>query len=331
MAARDVAEELPSYLERLSATLKERFPDHELIVVDNGSADGTSQRVKDVMERVPGIQLFGLNRRVGEHTAITAGLDQCIGEIVVVVEAVVDPPEVVMRAVDAVAGGWRVVYGIDQRRYARSGSLYRLLARGFTWFFGRTTGMQMPLNAAGLRAVSRSVLNDWLENRDRDRLLRVMPALSGQAYAVLRYESDAAAPIERRSLYRSFRNGVGALIASTAVPLRFAYYLALAASLLMLLYAIYAVAITTVRGDVVEGWLSLSLVLAGMFFIFSIVLAILAEYVFQIVQRTHERPLYRFSDEASSPGSALKQRVNVADEHELTPHAIGHGETPRGR
>jgi glycosyltransferase involved in cell wall biosynthesis len=311
MSVRNAAEILPAYLERLSDALQARFPQHEIVVVDDGSTDDTAARIKAAMETVPGVQFFSLTRRTGEHTALTAGLDQCIGDVVVTVEPPFDPPELVVEAAERVASDGRVVYGLDERRYEHSGALYRLLARGFTWSFYRTTGMQMPMNAAGLRAVSRQVLNNWLENRDRDRLLRVMPALSGSPYEVVRYKSRPDLPMPSRSVYRSFGSGVRAILASSAAPLRFASYLALVASFLMLLFALYAVGIATLRGDVVEGWLSLSLVLAGMFFIFSILLAILAEYVFQIVQRTHERPLYRIREEASSPESVLKRRLNV--------------------
>ena len=313
MAVRDAEAWLPDYLRRLAAELDEAFMDYELIVVDDASPADVVTRVKESIGEIPGVQLFCLSRRVDEHTAVTAALDHAIGDVVVTVDAPLDPPDVVVEAARGVAGGMDVVYGIDSRRHTRSRRLYRFFARAFTAFVRRTTGMRMPVIAPGLRAVSRRALNHWLDIRDRDRLLRVMPALSGYRYTVLDYESAGEGEqFGPRSLRRSLRSGIDAVLASTATPLRLATYLALLASFLNLVYALYVVGLNVIRGDVVEGWTTLSLQAAGMFFIFSIILAIVAEYVFQIVQRTHERPLYRISEEFSTSNSLRTNRFNVS-------------------
>jgi polyisoprenyl-phosphate glycosyltransferase len=103
-------------------------------------------------------------------------------------------------------------------------------------------------------------------------------------------------------------------MAASVAPLRLAAVLAIAASLLSLLYSVYVVLITVFKGDVVEGWVSLSLQAAGMFFLLSVVMAILSEYVFQVAQRTHHRALYRVADESSSPSFSPKERLNVTED-----------------
>jgi polyisoprenyl-phosphate glycosyltransferase len=302
---------LPAYLGRLSAALRHRFPEHELVVVDNGSPEEEAARLREAALRTPGVQLFRLARRVDEHAALTAGLDQCIGEVIVVVDALLDPPAAVLAAAETVAGGCEAVYGVDRRRRSRSGPVYGVLARGFAWYYGRATGVPVPVASPGLRAVSRRVLNGWLQNRDRHRLLRVLPALSGGTYAVTHYDGDDA-PGRRRPLHRSLRSGLGAILGSTAAPLRLACYLAVTASFLSFAYALYVVLVTTLRGDVVEGWTSLSLVFSGLFFLLSVVLAVLAEYVFQIVQRSHDRALYRIAEETAGAVSAVRAPNVVA-------------------
>jgi polyisoprenyl-phosphate glycosyltransferase len=155
--------------------------------------------------------------------------------------------------------------------------------------------------------------------------VRVMPALSGHDYCVFRYRGGGAQAPPRPSLSRWLRAGMQTIMAATVVPVRVATALAVVASFLNLLYSVYVIAVAAVKGDVVEGWTSLSLQMAGMFFLFSVILAILSEYIFQIAQRSHSRPLYRVIEEASSPSFTIKERLNVVEESAHAPEtAQGH-------
>jgi polyisoprenyl-phosphate glycosyltransferase len=328
LAARNAAETLPGYLSELSGRLRASFPNHEIVVVDAGSDDGTAAAIERLMPETPNIHLFRLSGKPKRRLAVTAGLDQCIGDIVVVADHGFDPPEVVERAALRSAAACDVVYGIDRARHGRLAGPFRLLARAFTWFFRRTTGSELPVLETGLRAVSRRALNPWLANEDRDRLVHVMPALSGYDYCVLHYEGYGPAR-PRWAIARWLATGVQTIMAATVAPLRLAAILAVGASLLSLVYSLYVVLIAVFKGDVVEGWTTLSLQSAGMFFLLSIILAILSEYVFQITQRTHSRALYRVADESSSPSFSLKERLNVTEDGSEPGAPVNGGQSAR--
>ena len=312
--ARNAETTLLPYLSELSERLQASFPNHEIVVVDAGSEDGTSAGVERLLAQTPNIHLFRLSGRAQDRIAITAGLDQCIGDIVVSADHLFDPAEMVERAALRIAEGWDVVYGVDRTRRGRLRWPFRMLARGFTWFLRRTTRANLPVLETGLRAVSRRALDPWLSNEDRDRLIHVLPALSGYDYHVLEYDGYGPRGSSRWAPRRWLTAGIGTIMAATVAPLRLATVLAILASLLSLLYSVYVVAVSVLKGNVVEGWVSLSLSSAGIFFLLSIILAILSEYVFQITQRTHSRALYRVADESSSPSFSLKERLNVAEE-----------------
>lgn len=318
MSLRDGGAPFVAYLERLGEALRSSFPTHEIVVVDNASPAGSMDGVRSALGSIPNVHLLRLTREMDVDIAMTAGLDHCIGDVVVTLHPLQDPPSAVVAAAELVARGNDVVYGVDRTLTEDRTLTYRLLARGWHWFFGRTSAADMPVVDFSLRAVSRRVLTTWLANTDRDRLLRVMPALSGFSYTIMPYEGDTAGR-HRRSVPQAIRAGSRTLLTVSPAPLRIAYILALGAAILNLLYALYVVVIAAVRGDVVEGWVSLSLQSAGMFFLLSVILAILAEYVFQIVQRTAERPLYRIADEASSPALSIKEHLNVESPTEREP------------
>jgi polyisoprenyl-phosphate glycosyltransferase len=324
VAEQDAAGTLPDWLRALSARLQASFPNHEILVVDAGSTDRMAQRVQELLPHVPNIHLFRLSGITERSVATTAGLDQCIGDIVVTPDHLFDTPEVVESAAERVLAGYDVVYGVDETRHGRLERPFRALARGFTWFFRRSTGIRLPVLETGVRAVSRRALNAWLSNEDRSRLVRVMPALSGHDFCVFRYRGAGARAPSRPSVSHWLRVGMQTIMAATVVPVRVATALAVIASFINLLYSGYVVAVAALKGDVVEGWTSLSLQMAGMFFLFSIILAIISEYVFQIAQRTHSRPLYRVIEEASSPSFTIKERLNVVEGSPEVPEA------PRG-
>jgi glycosyltransferase involved in cell wall biosynthesis len=314
IAARNAQGSLPRYLSELSGRLSTSFPNHEIVVVDSGSDDGTSARVQQLLPEIPNIHLFRLSGSAPQRVVVTAGLDQCIGDIVVIADHLFDPPEIVEAAALRIAEGSDAVYGLDRTRRGRFHAPFRLLARIFTWYLRRSTATDLPVLETGVRALSRRALNPWLANEDRDRLIHVMPALSGYDYSVLEYDGYGPTGSSTWALGRWLRVGIETLMASTVAPLRLATVLAIGASLLSLLYSVYVVAISLIKGNVVEGWVSLSLQSAGMFFLLSIVLAILSEYVFQITQRTHSRALYRVAEESSSPSFSLKERLNVTED-----------------
>lgn len=312
LVAPDAEAGLGAYLTELSGRLQESFPNHEVVVVGAGPA-ARSAGVEALLGDVPNIHLFRLSGRPPHGVVLTAGLDQCVGDIVVSADHVFDPPTVVAAAALRIAEGSDVVYGIDRTRRGRLRRPFRLLARAFTWFFARTTGTELPVLETGLRAVSRRALNPWLANEDRHRLIHVMPALSGYDYEVMEYDGYGPRGSGDWAPGRWLTAGVGTIMAATVAPLRLASMLAVGASLLSLLYSVYVIAIALFKGDVVEGWVSVSLSSAGIFFLLSVTMAILSEYVFQITQRTHSRALYRVAEEASSPSFSLKERLNVTE------------------
>ncbi len=313
IVASDAETTVRPYLSDLSGRLQASFPNHEIVVVGSGS-DGTSASVQELLPEIRNIQLFRLSGRPPHRVATTAGLDQCVGDIIVCADHLFDPPKVVEQAALQIAEGSDVVYGVDRTRRGRLRKPFRLLARAFTWFFRRTTGADLPVLETGVRAVSRRALNPWLANEDRHRLIHVMPALSGYDYQVLEYEGYGPGDSGEWALGRWLAAGIGTIMAATVAPLRLASLLAVGASLLSLLYSMYVIAISLLKGHVVEGWVSVSLSSAGIFFLLSVTLAILSEYVFQITQRTHSRALYRVAEEDSSPSFSLKERLNVTED-----------------
>jgi glycosyltransferase involved in cell wall biosynthesis len=297
-------------IEKLSAELSARYKDYEIVVVDDGSLDRTAEAVERLQKRLSNIQLYVLGRRYGDAIATIVGLDNAIGDYVAIMDAETDTPETISVMAELAQNGYDVVYAAATGRETQQ-KFYDRLAKLFYNLFQRFTGNEIPEQVSRFRLFSRAVVNYITAVNDRHQLLRVLPAISGFSHTVIPYAAKASS--KSRSLMGRIGEGINVLFSSSVKPLRFATYTALAAGLLNLIYAVYVVVVALIKPDVAEGWVSLSLQSSGMFFLISLILTIISEYLYGIMERTQNRPLYNIARESSSLVFKRKEELNVVD------------------
>jgi hypothetical protein len=294
--------EIERDLAALDAAVSRAYPVHEIVLVLSGSRSRLAW-ARELAERQANTQVLGLVQPVRDEVAFTAGLDGALGDVVVTARLGVDAPEDVVRCAGMVTDETAVVVGVDRRAPAGR----RLVLRLSRSLASRSMGEEIATVSLGLRAYSRPALDTWLPRRDRDRVLRMLPTISGYPWAVLPYESGDRQHPRQAS---SFRQVVRSIFYASGRPLRVAVGIALVTSLVNLLYALYVVAVGVFRGAV-EGWTSMSLQMSFMFFMLSVVIAIMAEFMFQSNETANERPIYRVAFEATSSVLAARDALNV--------------------
>jgi hypothetical protein len=310
--------EIERDLAALDAAVTPAYPVHEVVLVLSGSR-GRLAWARALAERQPNLQVLGLVQPVRDEVAFTAGLDGALGDVVVTARLGVDAPGDILRCAGMVSDETAVVVGVDGRAPAGRRVALRL-SRALA---SRSMGEEIATVSLGLRGYSRPALDAWLPRRDRDRVLRMLPSISGYPWAVLPYESGERQHPRPAS---SFRQVVRSIFYASGRPLRVAVGLALVTSLVNMLYALYVVAVGLFRGAV-EGWTSMSLQMSFMFFMLSVVIAIMAEFMFQSNETTNERPIYRIAFEATSSVLAARDTLNVDAEAGAVP-ALGDGVRP---
>ncbi|MGY1804704.1 hypothetical protein ACI78T_15595 [Blastococcus sp. SYSU D00922] len=302
-------------LAHLEEVLSQAYPVHEIVMVLPG-ARGRLEWARDLAERRPNLQVIGLVRGVRDEVAFTAGLDGALGDVVVTARLGVDPPEAIVRCAGMVNEETAVVVGVE----TSSAAGRRLALRLSRAFASRSMGQDIATVSLGLRGYSRPALDAWLPRRDRDRVLRMLPSISGYSSAILRYQAGERNDPRRAS---SFRQVVRSIFYASGRPLRFAVGIALLASLANLIYALYVVVVGLIRGTAVEGWTSMSLQMSFMFFLLSVVIAIMAEFMFQSNEMANELPIYRVAFEATSSVLSARDALNVDAEGPAQPGQRG--------
>ena len=296
---RDERALVESLLADLTRVLRAHYENWEIVLVDDGSRDGTSARIKELLGRHEGVRLLRLSRAFGLDVALTAGLESAIGDYVVTLSAETDPPELIPQLVQLAQREKAAVYGVAPRR--RRGMLRELGARVFYWSCKRLFDVPIQPHSTQPRALPRQAVNAIVGIKDHHRYLRALTPYIGYETRTVEYQpiSRSGHP-PRESLIQAVQTAIAVVVGNSTRPLRMVSWLALAAAFLNLLYIGYVFAIALFKKNVAEGWMTLSLQHAGMFLLLFLILAVVTEYVGRILDETRERPLYYIAEEANS-------------------------------
>ncbi len=279
---------------RLTKTVRE-LPEVQcdVIFIDDGSSDGTSEVIERVCTGELPWQLIRFSRNFGHQAAISAGMECAQSDALVFLDAdLQDPPEVIHHFLKKFREGYDVVYGI--RRNRKEALWLRLCFDAFYRLLNLVSERPVPLDAGDFGLISRRVAKLLASMPERDRLVRGLRSWVGFRQIGVPY--DRPERFAGRTKYRVWRRIEGALdglFSFTRLPVR------LGAAFGGLVVAISAIYLAYCHlgafffgGRPVPGWLSLmslGLMLGGANLIF---LAIVGEYVCRIYFQTKQRPLY---------------------------------------
>ena len=284
--------------QRVSATARAAVgEDYEILLINDGSRDASWAEMQRLAASDPHLVVINLSRNHGHQLALTAGLDLCSGEQILIIDAdLQDPPELLidMRAAMTETEA-DVVYAV---RRSREGETFfkKVTAAAFYRLLDRVTDTAIPLDTGDFRLMSRRALDAFLSMPEQARFIRGMVAWVGFKQIPFAYDrAERHAGETNYPLGKMIRLALDAVTGFSTAPLRFASHLGLAltgASLLLFLY----IAVGFFSGSAVAGWTStmLVVVLLGAFQMF--VLGMIGEYLGRLYVESKRRPLYLVAD-----------------------------------
>lgn len=158
-------EVLPEFHRRLSAVMAPLGLPWEVVYVNDGSGDGTLKLMHELQDAHPEVAIVDLSRNFGKEVAMTAGLEACLGDAVIVIDAdLQDPPEVIPQLVAEWRAGYDMVYA---RRETRAGetAIKKATARWFYRVIGRLSRVRIPADTGDFRLLSRRTVVALLQLR----------------------------------------------------------------------------------------------------------------------------------------------------------------------
>ena len=285
-------EVLPELERRLGQVLSTLKIEYEIVLVDDGSNDNTWNVLSELAKRDPHYKVIRLSRNHGHQIALTCGLDQAAGQIVLIMDAdLQDPPELITDMILKWHEGYDVVYGKRNQRYGESRSK-KILASTFYRVFAKITGLEIPTDTGDFRLLDRKALNALQTLREKHRFIRGMVSWIGFRQTPIFYDRPQRfAGVTKYPFKKSLFLAVDAITSFSYVPLRFASFLGGALSIFAFLY-IVIVLLLKVTGYNLPGYTSLmaSILLLGG--VQLLVLGIIGEYIGRIFEQGQGRPLY---------------------------------------
>ncbi|RKQ87582.1 dolichol-phosphate mannosyltransferase [Solirubrobacter pauli] len=275
---------------------------YELILVNDGSKDGTRDAMARAAERDPRVKVVSLARNFGHQPALTAGLEHARGDVIVMLDGdLQDPPEVIPQMLAKWRDGIDVVYAVREQRLGET-AFKRVTAKGFYRTFRRLTGLNLAVESGDFRLMDRRALDALLAMPERNRFLRGMTVWIGfSQIAVPFVRQERHAGVTKYPLRKMLRFSFDAITSFSSRPLQWATFLGFFFSIV----AFLAIPLTVVaryanifeRG--VPTTIIIVLLLGG---IQLITLGIIGEYIGRIYEEVKHRPLY-----------VVGERINVEE------------------
>jgi glycosyltransferase involved in cell wall biosynthesis len=285
---------LPEFLRRLKAVCAQLRCEHEIILVNDGSRDGTLRVACELAAADATVKVVNLLRNFGHQAAVTAGLDLAEGDAVVLIDSdLQDPPEVILEMIERWQAGADVVYG--QRRTREGESGFKLFtAKLFYRLLRRMTKSNIPADTGDFRLMDRKVAEALRGMRERHRFIRGMVSWVGGRQEPVAYDRRARFAGETKyPLRKMISFAIDAITSFSVVPLRMVTYLALAILALAVVMTAVVFAVKLVRPDYfIPGYASLILVIIFFGGVQLLALGVIGEYLGRMYESVKSRPIY---------------------------------------
>ena len=283
---------------RVKATMDDVGEEWELILVDDGSTDGSTDKIRELAEQDKHVRPVIFARNFGHQLAVTAGLDYSRGKAVVMIDAdLQDPPEVIKDLIAKWREGYEVVYAV---RAEREGETWFKLftAKLFYRIIYRITDVNIPMDTGDFRLLDRKVVSVLNQMRERHRFLRGLSVWVGFKQTGVDYKRAARFSGETKyPLKKMMKFAWDAITSFSYFPLQVAMYLGfISAGLSILAIPVVALLRLTTAGHELTGQATTLIAVLFLGGVQLISLGILGEYIGRLFDQAKGRPLYIVRD-----------------------------------
>lgn len=296
------AESLPHLIPRVFAALADLPARVHLLLVDDGSRDGSGERMAELAENDSRIGYLRLARNFGKEIAMSAGLDHADADAVVILDAdLQDPPELIHELWKHFQAGYDNVYGVRTSRDGES-FLKKVTAAGFYRVIDRMSRTPIPRDTGDFRLLSRRAVLALRQLRERNRFMKGLFGWVGYKSIGVPYQRAArVAGTSKFNYWKLWNFALEGITSFSTVPLRLATYVGALTAAAAFIYGAVVIVKTLAYGEAVRGYPSLMVVMLFLGGIQLIALGMIGEYLGRLFEESKMRPLYLLAD-ARAPG-----------------------------
>ena len=289
---------VPLIYERLTSTLSQISDDYEIIFVNDCSKDNTLEVIKQLSKKDSHVKYISFSRNFGHQIAVSAGLDLCKGEAVVIIDGdLQDPPELILEMYKKYQEGYKVVYA---KRKTREGETWfkKATAKLFYRFLAAMTSIEIPVDVGDFRLIDQVIVNHLRNMPEKSKYIRGKISWIGYKQTFVEYHRDARLYGKTNyPLKKMLRLAFDGITAFSDKPLKMASAIGIISAILSLLAIVYALISHFIFDSAVSGWTSLIISVLFIGGVQLITIGIIGEYIARINNDVRNRPLYIIEEE----------------------------------
>ena len=311
----DEEDVLSTLVEQVFATLEPVDVDVEMVLVDDGSRDGTRQSLQRLSEQDPRVTYVSFSRNFGKESAMLAGLVYARGDAVVLMDADLQhPPQLVVEMLALHGQGYDQVVA---RRTREGERLSRtVLARLYYRLVNSLVDVRMENGVGDFRLLSRRAVDALLELGEYNRFSKGLFSWIGFSVATIDYPNVVrhGGGASKWSVRRLLNYGIDGVMSFNAAPLRLSIYIGAVVTMLSFAYVIFLIVVAVVHGVTAPGYITLVAAILGIGGLQLLFLGVVGEYVGRIYYEAKQRPHFIVADtnhHTTPPGVVTRRRARA--------------------
>jgi len=278
---------------RLDATFNGMGADYEIIFIDDGSTDNSLSEIKRLSTSDKRAKFISFTRNFGHQIAIHAGIEHCIGDLIVIMDGdLQDPPEMIPSMVKKLGENYEVVYATRKERKEES-FLKRLTASVYYRLINRLSDTRIPVDTGDFRIITSAVAEQLKLMKDHHKFIRGEVSWTGFKQASMEYDREGRKSGKSNFSYRKMLSfAIDGITGYSNAPLKFATVSGILLSTVSFLLIIFVLLRKLIFHEAISGWSSILLAVLFLGGIQLLGIGILGEYISRINEQTRHRPMY---------------------------------------
>lgn len=270
---------------------------YELLFINDGSKDASIGLIKVLAKEHSEVKFIDFSRNFGHQVAVTAGLDNTLGDAVVIIDAdLQDPPELILEMWKKREEGFEVIYA--KRKKRKGESWFKLwTAKIFYRILSRLTSISIPVDTGDFRMIDKKIVQVLREMPEKNKYLRGQISWVGFNQTFVEYNRDERQAGETGYTFRKMLHfALDGITGFSDAPLKIVTYFGFFVSFVAFLVGVYALFSKFIWENSVPGWTSLMVAILFLGGIQMIAIGIIGEYLSRMNHNIRNRPLYIVQD-----------------------------------
>jgi hypothetical protein len=296
-----------AYLTNLAHYLDQRYSDYEIVIIDQNTKPFPPILQKELLKNISSIRWIKLAFPVEMDVALSAGIENSIGDFVLLLRPSIDPIDMIDDMIQESANGYDVIVGVAEHPR----TLGYKIARKIGNVVLHSINYHIPKNSTPVRCLSRRTINTVLRTGQLSHQFFIKIANTGYptknySYSLLNPESLA-----KRTLFSGIAQSLQLMVFNSTKPLRWISVLGVLGSFFAFIFALYSIVVNILKNNVADGWTSMVFFTSFLFMILFIILAFLGEYMARLLNENNGQKSYDVSSEETSAVMLEIDRFNV--------------------